>query len=40
MAEMFNMELREGGDVEENISDDEYPMPEGHSQVRKGNNLN
>lgn len=32
---MFDMELREGGDVEEDLSDEEYPVPEGHSQLRR-----
>lgn len=39
MAEVFNMELREGGDVEEELSDEEYPMPEGHNQVLEGRKL-
>lgn len=33
MAEVFNMELRDGGDGEEEISDDEYPQQEGQHQV-------
>jgi hypothetical protein len=36
MAEVFNMELREGGDGEEELSDEEYPITEGPTQVRKG----
>lgn len=36
MAEVFNMELRDGGDVEEELSDEESPMPVAHYQVGKG----
>lgn len=32
MAEVFNMELRDGAEEEE-ISDEEYPQAESHPQV-------
>lgn len=39
MAEVFNMELRDGADGEEEISDEEYPSTEGNPQVAKGDNF-
>ena len=38
MAEVFNMELRDGIQGEEDISDDEYSSPEAH-QVFQGRQL-
>lgn len=38
MAEVFNMELRDGAEEEE-ISDEDYPSTEGHTQVAKGDNF-
>jgi len=38
MAEVFNMELRDGADEEE-ISDEEYPTAESNPQVSRGDNL-
>ena len=39
MAEVFNMELRDGADGEEDISDDEVLATENQHQVNKGDNL-